>query len=128
MLNGTKTVNQRVWFSRGNLERLGASYLLNKPEFWSVLQYSAITGEFFTSSQILAEFFNQSRSDTVLANEGPCMDRTCERKVLQMHLSYIWRRKRRQRQRLKTVHMLPWCGTQTLQNRLHTNFSYEDTY
>lgn len=59
-----------------NKKTIGAGYLLNKLEFWSVLLYSAIIVEFFTSSHILAEFFNQSRSLRVLLNEGWFMEKT----------------------------------------------------
>ena len=62
--------------------RSWAGYLLNMPELSSVLLYSAIIGELFTSSQILASFFNQSRSETVLANKGHFMNRTCNIKLL----------------------------------------------
>lgn len=45
------------------------------PELWSVLQYSEMIEEFFTSSHILAEFLSQSRSETVLEKDGLSMDK-----------------------------------------------------
>lgn len=55
-----------------------SSYLLNIPELSNVLLYSVIIGELFTNSHILAEFFNQSRSETFLVKEGQFMDKTCK--------------------------------------------------
>lgn len=34
------------------------------------------------NSHILAEFFNQSRSETVLEKDGPVMDKTCKFEIV----------------------------------------------
>jgi len=52
------------------------SYLRNIPEPWSAWPYSAMIAEPLTNSQILAEFFNQSRSETVLAKDRAFIDKT----------------------------------------------------
>jgi len=45
----------------------------------------------------LAEFFNQSRSDTVLANGGQFMDRTCTTESLQNPLLIYFKAKKKKK-------------------------------
>jgi hypothetical protein len=47
----------------------------------------------------LAEFFNQSRSDTVLANGGQFMDRTCTTESLQNPLLIYFKAKKKKKYR-----------------------------
>lgn len=60
------------------------------PEPCSIFAYSAIIEEFFTISHILAEFFSQSRSDTVLAKDGLLMDKTYKQKGRFNFLLLLW--------------------------------------
>lgn len=60
---GSKSLKSTNYASRN-------SHLLNITEFWRLLQYSAIIGDYFTISHILAECLNQSLAVITLAKDG----------------------------------------------------------
>ena len=69
MLCDTFTCPRQVTYEVFKLLKHKIDYFLNNPELCSVLKYSTMIGDFFTNSQILAEFRNQSRSQILFANE-----------------------------------------------------------
>ena len=78
-----------LWFSKpakaGASQQVAARHyygcFLNHPELWSALQYSEMTGDFFTMSQILAELLSQSRSERFFENDLAGHDRICSHRV-----------------------------------------------